>query len=62
MPTGEVVFDTTCPLYFAATGHGDILGEWYAGWCYLPEEVRAEIERGEAELWGPGPSAFVAGV
>lgn len=49
MRSDEVVFDTTCPLYFTAAGHLELL-EWrYAGHCYLPDEVRVEIERGEDE-------------
>lgn len=48
MRSDEVVFDTTCPLYFTATGHLHLLEQRYAGRCYLPDEVRTEIERGEA--------------
>jgi predicted nucleic acid-binding protein len=49
MPSGELVFDTTCPLYLTAAGHEHLLAERYGGRCYLPDEARAEIERGEAE-------------
>jgi predicted nucleic acid-binding protein len=49
MPVGEIVFDTTCVLYMAATGHDDLLAERYAGRSYLPDEARREIEDGEAE-------------
>lgn len=48
VPANEVVFDTTCPLYFTATGHDHLLAERYAGRSYLPDEVRREIERGES--------------
>jgi predicted nucleic acid-binding protein len=47
VPAGPVVFDTICPLYFTIPGHDDLLAERYGGHCYLPDEVRTEIERGE---------------
>lgn len=48
MAQSEVIFDTTCPLYFTVTGHEGLLAERYAGCCYLPEEVINEIQVGEA--------------
>lgn len=50
MPQGEVVFDTTCVFYMTVTGHEDLLAERYGGRCYLPDEVCAEIRRGEVEF------------
>lgn len=48
MPADDVVFDTTCLLYMAATGHDDLLEQRYRGRAYVPTEVVAELERGEA--------------
>lgn len=50
VPRREVVFDTTCLAYLTLTGHDDLLAERYGGRSYIPDEVRAELERGEREL------------
>lgn len=47
-PDGELVFDTTCGLHFAAAGHDHLLEERYVDRSYFSNEAVAEIERGEA--------------
>lgn len=49
MQSDEVVCHTTHPLYFAIVGYEHLVEQRYGGRCYLPDEVRAESVRGEAE-------------
>lgn len=47
LPTGDLVFDTTCGLYLAATGHDYLLAERYGGRAYFSNEAIKEMRRGE---------------